>query len=71
MDIANLPRPVGFVLGGGGSLGAVQVGMLQALGEHGIAPDLVTGTSIGSINGAVLALDPKGAANGCHTHGRR
>ena len=37
MDIANLPRPVGFVLGGGGSLGAVQVGMLQALGEHGRA----------------------------------
>ena len=63
MDIANLPRPVGFVLGGGGSLGAVQVGMLQALGEHGVAPDLVAGTSIGSINGAVLALDPKGAAN--------
>jgi predicted acylesterase/phospholipase RssA len=28
-----LPRPVGFVLGGGGSLGAVQVGMLQALTE--------------------------------------
>ena len=63
MDIANLPRPVGFVLGGGGSLGAVQVGMLQALSEHGIAPDLVAGTSIGSINGAVVALDPKGAAN--------
>ena len=63
MDIADLPRPVGFVLGGGGSLEAVQVGMLQALGEHGVAPDLVAGTSIGSINGAVLALDPKGAAN--------
>jgi NTE family protein len=37
--------------------------MLQALGEQGVAPDLVAGTSIGSINGAVLALDPKGAAN--------
>jgi NTE family protein len=63
MNIADLPRPVGFVLGGGGSLGAIQVGMLQALGEHGVAPDLVAGTSIGSINGAVLALDPRGAAN--------
>ena len=63
MDIADLPRPVGFVLGGGGSLGAIQVGMLQALGEHGVTPDLVAGTSIGSINGAVLALDPRGAAN--------
>ncbi|MGO9185023.1 patatin-like phospholipase family protein, partial [Mycobacterium sp.] len=48
-----LPRPVGFVLGGGGSLGAIQVGMLQALFEHDIAPDLVAGTSVGSINGAV------------------
>jgi NTE family protein len=37
--------------------------MLQALSEHGVAPDLVAGTSIGSINGAVLALDPRGAAN--------
>lgn len=63
MDLASLPRPVGFVLGGGGSLGAVQVGMLQALAEQGVAPDLVAGTSIGSINGAVVALDPKGAAN--------
>src|SRR5665647_152299 len=31
MELSSLPRPVGFVLGGGGSLGAIQVGMLQAL----------------------------------------
>jgi NTE family protein len=37
--------------------------MLQALAEHGVVPDLVVGTSIGSINGAVVALDPRGAAN--------
>lgn len=59
----TLPRPVGFVLGGGGSLGAIQVGMLQALADHGITPDLVPGTSVGSINGAVVAHDPVGAAN--------
>jgi NTE family protein len=59
----SLPRPVGFVLGGGGSLGAVQVGMLQALAEQEITPDLVMGTSVGSLNGAVIAHDPKGAAN--------
>ncbi|MFZ0667881.1 MAG: patatin-like phospholipase family protein [Acidimicrobiales bacterium] len=41
-----------FVLGGGGSLGAVQVGMLYALLEAGIRPDFVVGTSIGSINAA-------------------
>jgi NTE family protein len=63
MGIADLPRPVGYVLGGGGSLGAVQIGMLQALGEQDIAPDIVTGTSVGSLNGAVMALDPKSAAN--------
>jgi NTE family protein len=61
--IAGLPRPVGYVLGGGGSLGAVQVGMLQALGEQDIAPDIVTGTSVGSLNGAVISLDPAGAVD--------
>ena len=58
VSIAELPRPVGYVLGGGGSLGAVQIGMLRALGEHDVAPDIVTGTSVGSLNGAVIALDP-------------
>ena len=59
----NLPRPVGFVLGGGGSLGAVQVGMLEALTDQRVTPDLVTGTSVGSLNGAVIARNPTGAAN--------
>ncbi len=63
MDVMALPRPVGFVLGGGGSLGAIQVGMLQALAEQGITPDLAVGTSVGSINGAVVARDPNSAAN--------
>src|SRR4051794_38125879 len=49
---------VGFVLGGGGVRGAVQVGMLQALFEAGVRPDTVVGTSIGAINGAALAKDP-------------
>lgn len=47
-----------FVLGGGGRWGAVEVGMLAALTEAGIRPDLVVGTSIGAINGAVFAADP-------------
>ena len=47
-----------FVLGGGGPLGAYEVGMLQALIERGIAADLVVGTSIGAINGAGIAADP-------------
>ncbi|HXW34932.1 MAG TPA: patatin-like phospholipase family protein [Acidimicrobiales bacterium] len=59
----SLPGPVCFVFGGGGSLGAVQVGMMQALSEQMIAPDLVIGTSVGSLNGAFVAQDPKGATN--------
>ncbi|MGH3845516.1 MAG: patatin-like phospholipase family protein [Pseudonocardiaceae bacterium] len=47
-----------IVLGGGGVLGAVQVGMLRALLEAGVRPDLVVGTSIGALNGAVLAALP-------------
>ena len=44
-----------FVFGGGGRWGAVEVGMLQALGEADIRPDLVLGTSIGAFNGSVIA----------------
>jgi NTE family protein len=44
-----------FVLSGGGSLGAVQVGMLQALHEQGVRPDLLVGTSAGAVNAAYLA----------------
>ncbi|MGZ4465923.1 MAG: patatin-like phospholipase family protein [Nocardioides sp.] len=47
-----------FVLGGGGVLGAVEVGMLRALFERGIVPDLVLGTSVGALNGAMVARDP-------------
>lgn len=53
-----------FVLGGGGVLGAAEVGMLRALLEAGVVPDLVVGTSVGAINGAFLAADPSVAATG-------
>jgi NTE family protein len=52
-----------FVLGGGGLLGAHEVGMLRALSEAGITPDYVVGTSIGAVNGAFVAADPDGAAD--------
>jgi NTE family protein len=48
-----------FVLGGGGVLGAVEVGMLRALLERGVRPDLVLGTSIGAFNGALVASQPE------------
>jgi len=47
-----------FVLGGGGNRGAVQVGMLRALTERGIVPDLLVGTSIGAINASAFAGSP-------------
>ncbi len=53
---------IAFVLGGGGQLGAHEVGMLRALLERGIVPDLVLGTSVGAINGAAVAADPTIAA---------
>ncbi len=53
-----MPGRTAFVLGGGGVLGAAEVGMLTALLDVGIVPDLVLGTSIGAMNGALLAADP-------------
>jgi len=47
-----------FVLGGGGHRGAYEVGMLKALVEAGIEADVVVGTSIGGINGALFASSP-------------
>jgi NTE family protein len=49
---------VAFVLGGGGQLGAYEVGMLRALLERAVMPDLVVGTSVGAINGAAVATEP-------------
>lgn len=43
------------VLSGGANLGAVQVGMLRALVEAGVRPDLIVGTSVGAVNGAYLS----------------
>lgn len=51
-------RKTAFVLSGGASLGAVQVGMLRALYERGIAPDLILGASVGAVNGAFIASRP-------------
>ena len=52
-----------FVLSGGASLGAVQVGMLRALAEAGVwPPDLLIGTSVGAINAAYVASHPDAAA---------
>jgi NTE family protein len=49
---------IAFVLQGGGSLAAPQVGMLRALREAGLTPDLVIGSSAGAINAVAFASDP-------------
>ncbi|QOX64600.1 patatin-like phospholipase family protein [Anoxybacterium hadale] len=50
-------RKTALVLGGGGARGAYEVGVWQALRELGIRIDLVTGSSVGAINGALVAQD--------------
>jgi NTE family protein len=47
-----------FVLTGGASLGSVQVGMLLALEEAGVVPDMWVGTSVGAVNAAFMAGRP-------------
>jgi NTE family protein len=47
-----------FVFAGGGSFGAIQVGMMQALARRGIGADMVVGSSVGALNGAFYASDP-------------
>ena len=57
---APATRPyTAFVLSGGASLGALQVGMLRALYEQGIVADLLVGTSVGALNAAFVASRPQ------------
>jgi NTE family protein len=55
--MSSVPKTA-FVFAGGGSLGAVQVGMLKALQAANIRADLVAGVSVGSINAFCYACDP-------------
>jgi NTE family protein len=47
-----------LVFAGGGSFGAIQVGMMHSLAAHGISADMVVGSSVGALNGAFYAGDP-------------
>jgi NTE family protein len=57
VDPPKRPR-VAFVLSGGGNQAVVQVGMMRALIERDITPDVVVGTSAGALNGAAVACEP-------------
>jgi NTE family protein len=61
MSPSTRPRSspeVAFVLPGGGSTGAAQVGILRSLLEAGIRPDVLVGCSVGALNAAFFAMDP-------------
>jgi NTE family protein len=61
-----LPRPprLGLALGGGAARGFAHIGVIQVLEENGIRPDLVVGTSAGSLVAALYASGKSGAALG-------
>ncbi len=58
IDHGRPSKPTAFVLAGGGSFGAIQVGMMHSLAKHGVGADLVVGSSVGAINAAYYAGDP-------------
>jgi NTE family protein len=60
LSISNENGPVktALVFAGGGSFGAIQVGMMHALAAHGVSADMVVGSSVGALNGAYYAGDP-------------
>jgi NTE family protein len=58
--LSELPRPLAFVLPGGGALGAYQVGSLRALTEAGVRPDVLIGVSAGAVNAALFAWNHEG-----------
>jgi NTE family protein len=56
--MVSVTEPVAFILPGGATWGAVQVGMLGALTDAGIVPDLLVGTSVGALNAAMFSASP-------------
>ncbi len=54
MNAGTQPK-IGIALSGGGARGIAHIGVLQALSENGIAPDLISGASAGAIVGALYA----------------
>jgi NTE family protein len=54
----NARSKTAFVFAGGGSFGAIHVGMLHSLATHGIVADMVVGSNVGALNGAYYAGNP-------------
>lgn len=60
-SLDSIPTQVVLVLQGGGALGAFECGVVKALEEERIFPDIVAGISIGALNGAIVAGNPRNA----------
>lgn len=60
--LENIPTQTVLILQGGGALGAFECGVVKALEEADIHPDIVAGVSIGAFNGAIIAANPRKAA---------
>ncbi|MGE4371605.1 MAG: FAD-dependent oxidoreductase [Xanthobacter sp.] len=57
----QIPPQTAVLLQGGGAMGAFECGVVKALEEEGIFPDIVAGVSIGALNGAIIAAHPRHA----------
>jgi NADPH-dependent 2,4-dienoyl-CoA reductase/sulfur reductase-like enzyme/predicted acylesterase/phospholipase RssA len=61
-DLGDIPTQTVLILQGGGALGAFECGVIKGLEEARIFPDVVAGVSIGAVNGAIVAANPRHAA---------
>lgn len=60
-DLDALARTTVLILQGGGALGAFECGVIRAMEEEGIYPGIVGGISVGALNGAIVAANPRHA----------
>jgi len=65
-QLQKIPTQTVLILQGGGALGAFQCGVVRAMQEKGIYPDIVSGVSIGAFNAAIIAGNPENAAQVLH-----
>lgn len=61
--LTRIPEQTAIILQGGGALGAFECGVVRALEDEGVFPDIVAGVSIGAFNGAIIASNPRNAAH--------
>ncbi|MDB5755281.1 MAG: hypothetical protein JWR56_1709 [Massilia sp.] len=60
-SLTRIPEQTAIILQGGGALGAFECGVVRALEDEGVFPDIVAGVSIGAFNGAIIASNPRNA----------